>query len=394
MVTFAFMMATLLCTSMNVLAEDSDTTSAGTSIQINSVVADGLETPVAGKSCVAPELTLTTDPENAATIHEAKWRNNSYKYLDETDTFKEGEKYHLVVTLFPNEGYMFSPSSTLGYMGTATITGAYTYRHEEVIDGVLALVMEAQNVVAIAAEDNDSDTDKTEIAVTLDQQTLTLEEGASQTLVAAVTSTDQKVTWESSDPSVAIVADGVVTAVKAGKATITAASGDAKASCEVTVTEKAAEPAEELVPIYRLYLKSTGEHLYTSDYHEYRTLYTQYNWGYEGVAWYAPTEGTEVYRLYQPGLQNHLYTTDKNEVRVLTSKYGWVADNNGEALYYSGGDVSIYRVYNKGLSGMHHLTTDANEYNTLPKYGWSQEGVKLNALKLGSPLPTTKYYGQ
>lgn len=380
---------------MTAFADDSDSQGTGTSTQITNITIDGYKAPVIGEACVIPDLTLTTEPENAAVIHEARW----IKMVDselvnqtETDKFEEDEEYQLIITLYPNEGYMFASSANEFFLQDYQVTGIYAWGNLVEVDGAIALDITTDYTQAVAAEDKD--TDQVEVAVTLDQQTLTLEEGASQTLVAAVTPTDQKVTWESSDPSVATVADGVVTAVKAGKATITAASGDAKASCEVTVTEKAAEPTEELVPIYRLYLKSTGEHLYTSDYHEYRTLYTQYNWGYEGVAWYAPTEGTAVFRLYQPGLKNHLYTTDKNEVKVLTSKYGWVADNNGEALYYSGGDVSIYRVYNKGLSGMHHLTTDANEYNTLPKYGWSQEGVKLNALKLGSPLPTTKYYGQ
>lgn len=152
----------------------------------------------------------------------------------------------------------------------------------------------------------------------------------------------------------------------------------------------------KLVPIYRLYLPLTGEHLYTSDYNEYRTLYKQYGWGDEGVAWYSPSEDTSgvvgIYRLYQPGLKNHLYTTDLNEIKVLTSKYGWKEDNGGKPLYYSGGTVPIYRLYNKGLSGMHHLTTDANEYRVLPTYGWKQEGIKFYAAKIGEPYAKTLFY--
>lgn len=148
-----------------------------------------------------------------------------------------------------------------------------------------------------------------------------------------------------------------------------------------------------MVPIYRLYLPSTGEHLYTSDKNEYNTLYEKYHWGQEGIAWYAPEDGTEVYRLYQPDLKNHLYTTDKNEVKVLTTTAGWKVDNDNKPLYYSGGDVSIYRVYNRGLSGMHHLTTDLNEYNVLTngKYGWTKEGAQLSAVKIGEPLTTTRF---
>lgn len=362
---------------------------------ITSVTVNGYKAPIIGEKADTSDVTIAVEPEGSATMLQAKWQNVTYgSWMGSEEAFEEGITYLLEVIVVPEDGYLFLTSDDGNYAGKAVMTGTTCTIPWIGVDDVQSLAVTSAEVKATAAE-KDQDPDPVKVAVTLDQETLTLEEGTTQTLVAAVTpeTSDPKVTWESSDPSVATVTDGVVTAVKAGKATITAASGDAKATCEVTVTEKVSEPDVELVPIYRLYLKSTGEHLYTSDYHEYRTLYTQYNWRYEGVAWYAPTEGTAVYRLYQPGLQNHLYTTDKNEVKVLTDKYGWVADNNGEALYYSGGDVSIYRVYNKGLSGMHHLTTDANEYNTLPKYGWSQEGVKLNALQLGSPLPTTKYYG-
>ena len=80
--------------------------------------------------------------------------------------------------------------------------------------------------------------------VTLDKTTLSLEEGASAQLIATVTpanSTDT-VTWQSSDTKVATVDEnGNVTAVAAGKATITVTAGSKKATCAVTVTEKACE---------------------------------------------------------------------------------------------------------------------------------------------------------
>ena len=156
-------------------------------------------------------------------------------------------------------------------------------------------------------------------------------------------------------------------------------------------TAKAAETTDN-TPIYRLYNPDNGEHLYTTDANERDTLYASYGWGYEGVAWYSADEGTPVYRLYNNVLCNHLYTTDLNEIRVLTSmdNTAWTVDNNNEPLFYSAGDVSIYRVYNEGLKGMHHLTTDKNEYDTLPAYGWTQEGVSLKAVAVGEPI-TTEY---
>jgi hypothetical protein len=150
---------------------------------------------------------------------------------------------------------------------------------------------------------------------------------------------------------------------------------------QTTTPTPTTTPESTSVPVYRLYCPVNGEHLYTLDYNEVTTLSGAYGWDYEGIAWYAPDSGTAVYRLYNPELRNHLYTTDTNEVQVLTASHGWQADNNGKPVFYSGGTVPIYRVYNEGLSGMHHLTSDYNEYITLPAYGWSQEGIKLYAIK-------------
>ena len=77
-------------------------------------------------------------------------------------------------------------------------------------------------------------------SITLNKTELTLEIGGSETLNATVlpdTATDKTVTWESSNKEVATVEDGVVTAVGAGKATITAKAGDQTATCVVTVNE-------------------------------------------------------------------------------------------------------------------------------------------------------------
>ncbi|TFU98979.1 D-alanyl-D-alanine carboxypeptidase family protein [Streptococcus cuniculi] len=144
----------------------------------------------------------------------------------------------------------------------------------------------------------------------------------------------------------------------------------------------------KLIPIYCLYNDTNGEHLYTVDANEKDVLYHQHDWGYEGVAWYAPASGRAVYRLYNPSLRNHLYTMDTNEVRVLTRYHGWQSDNNGRPVFYSGGAVPIYRLYNDGLRGLHHWTTDKNEYVVLPRHGWKQEGTTFYASQIGEPIQT------
>ena len=78
--------------------------------------------------------------------------------------------------------------------------------------------------------------------ITLSQTSLSLEKGKTITLTATVApadATDKTVSWSSSDASVATVSSsGVVTAVKAGKATITAAAGGKSAQCVVSVKEE------------------------------------------------------------------------------------------------------------------------------------------------------------
>ena len=76
-------------------------------------------------------------------------------------------------------------------------------------------------------------------SLTLSRTELTMMEGDSETLIAAVgpdNATDKTVTWSTSDANIATVdGNGKVNAVKAGTSTITAKAGDKTATCLVTV---------------------------------------------------------------------------------------------------------------------------------------------------------------
>ena len=78
-----------------------------------------------------------------------------------------------------------------------------------------------------------------EMSLSLDQTAATLTEDESITLTASITPefmADMTVTWSTSDDAVATVDEhGVVTALAAGTATITATAGDYSATCVVTV---------------------------------------------------------------------------------------------------------------------------------------------------------------
>ncbi|MCR5148435.1 MAG: Ig-like domain-containing protein, partial [Eubacterium sp.] len=130
----------------------------------------------------------------------------------------------------------------------------FSYRPKEVSDNMAVFV------VGMKAKENSGSTDPTDptdpsnpdnpendtIALTgidIDKKTADTLEGETFTLNLSFTPEDaanKKVTWSSSDASVATVADGVVTAVKEGKATIKAVSedGNHEAICEVTVKAK------------------------------------------------------------------------------------------------------------------------------------------------------------
>lgn len=76
------------------------------------------------------------------------------------------------------------------------------------------------------------------LSLTLDNTSITIEEGKTFTLTATVApdnATDKTVSWTTSDAAVATVSDGKVSAVKEGEATITAKAGEKSTECKVSV---------------------------------------------------------------------------------------------------------------------------------------------------------------
>lgn len=93
---------------------------------------------------------------------------------------------------------------------------------------------------ALALASCDKDDDPIAVgSISLDKTTLTLTVGQTSTLTATVlpeNAHDKTVAWQSSNAAVATVSDaGLVTAISAGTATITATGGGKSATCTVTV---------------------------------------------------------------------------------------------------------------------------------------------------------------
>ena len=96
-----------------------------------------------------------------------------------------------------------------------------------------------------ATPDDTAPSDISVTSISFDTTTLTLTVGGTYTLTVAITpsnATDKSVTWTTSNPSVAIVDNGVVTAVSQGTAVMIATSANGKtAMCTVTVEDAVIE---------------------------------------------------------------------------------------------------------------------------------------------------------
>lgn len=116
---------------------------------------------------------------------------------------------------------------------TADYRAVFAVRDED----DLILYLQKDDVISKYTEDNFFGV--TINSVTLNKSTTSLVIGATETLTAEIDPDDAVVTviWSSDDESVATVSDaGVVTAVSAGTAVITATAGDQSDACTVTVT--------------------------------------------------------------------------------------------------------------------------------------------------------------
>ena len=133
------------------------------------------------------------------------------------------------------------------------------------------------------------------------------------------------------------------------------------------------------VPVYRLYNRWSGEHLFTTDKSEYESL-QGLGWSGEGEAWTSPSEGDTVFRLYNPYSGDHHYTMDQGEYDGL-GRIGWRQEGRVFFSADASRGVPVYRLFNRWLTqGTHLFTGDEGEYDGLGRIGWQQEGVAFYAM--------------
>ena len=143
-----------------------------------------------------------------------------------------GQTIHLSVTVYPEN---VTDKTIIWKSSDESVATVH--------DGVLKTLKVGRTVITASCGDKSASCVVNVIPivveeVTLDKEKASLRVGENVTLTATVKpedATDKTVIWSTSDESVAIVRDGVVTAIKLGSATITAKAGDKSATCAVTV---------------------------------------------------------------------------------------------------------------------------------------------------------------
>ena len=163
-------------------------------------------------------------------------------------------------------------------------------------------------------------------------------------------------------------------------------------ACTVTMSSAKAVTAgfgaattTQLAVRYRLYSASTFEHLYTTDFNEYSVLPGCCAWIPEGAIYkilsgpgsYGGVAAVPYYRLYNPASHQHHWTTDANEYNVLPN-FGWSKEGiDGYILPSQAvGTLALYRLYLNAKGGLHLWSTDQNEVNYLTtNAGWQSEGI-------------------
>lgn len=171
-------------------------------------------------------------------------------------SLEEGDTFSLVATVTPSNATDKSVSWVSSNTDVAKVSS----------DGVVTALSPGTAVVTVKTNDGAKiatcvvTVSKKAIAVTgvsLSKSSLALTEGDTQTLVATVApsnATNKDVTWSSSDTGVATVSSsGVVTAKKAGTATITVTTVDGGKTATCAVTVKAPE-----VPVTGVSLNHTA----------------------------------------------------------------------------------------------------------------------------------------
>lgn len=252
-----------LCLVVTMMPAMTSTAAAVTSIEKVTAEITAVEGGISAlnPTCTTPDSTYSVKIEKVEGKKRITRIDGKPKYIWSTATsFEPGNTYRLTVRFSSNywEGYSYEEYMNFAY--STRPSGAVDAPAVDVtfkINGkttTIDLYTSGDDISDWAPDDGNANEMlvQTEVeipkvavsGITLNNSTLSLTTGQNFTLQAMLSpsnATNKEVTWESSDAGVAAVSkDGVVTAKKAGKATIVAKAADESgkyASCVVTVTE-------------------------------------------------------------------------------------------------------------------------------------------------------------
>ena len=204
-------------------------------------------------------------------------------------------------------------------------------------------------------------------SVSLNKNNLTLDVGTSETLTATVepdNATDQKVTWSSSDETVAKVdANGIVTAIAPGEATITVTTEDGSktATCTVivhTATTITTQPQSVSVTEGQsatFSVTATGDNL-------------RYQWQINsGNGWSAITDATDA-----------SYTIDRTTTAMSGNQYHCIVTGDGGETTSSAATLTV-RSYEPPYSGKYsyEISTDIGDNGAISVDRYATEGDEV-----------------
>lgn len=245
-----------LCLVVTMMPAMTSTAAAVTSIEKVTAEITAVEGGISAlnPTCTTPDSTYSVKIEKVEGKKRIMRVDGKPKYIWSTATsFEPGNTYRLTVRFSSNVESMNFPYSTRPGGDVDAPAADVTFK----INGkttTIDLYTSGDDISDWAPDDGNANEMlvQTEVeipkvavsGITLNNSTLSLTTGQNFTLQAMLSpsnATNKEVTWESSDAGVAAVSkDGVVTAKKAGKATIVAKAADESgkyASCVVTVTE-------------------------------------------------------------------------------------------------------------------------------------------------------------
>ena len=206
--------------------------------------------------------------------------------------------------------------------------------------------------------------------ITLDKTSVEIEEGATETITATVepANADNKdVEWTSDDDSIATVAGGVITAVKAGTATITAKAKDGSGiKAECTVTVKQPEPITITDNIKGAFIKYDVE--YTDTYEGYQ--YTNINgWRLENYDLSSDGKTLSNVRLISTGIPARMYYFPTSTANNYSE---WVTSSTKLEEFKNSVLGTNYTIYT-GSQTYHALQASAGYYYNLGRMTFKKE---------------------